>query len=465
MKYDKVSSPEEAYLQTMIFLARAFPQLYFLSKYLRVTYNENSYFIARTDGKSIEISPRWLALPYHGRLAVFMHEIYHVLLKHPLRLKYILESGIDMETAQIACDAKVNYSLMLSLENAMSNPELYKDILRTFGIPEEMLEKASAEEIAKWLHKDRPGLAASVEPTAGIDIQPPSSGGGGSGEGDSESDSTDDSSGGSGKGKSDESESESSAGSGSGEEGDAESSGSSGVAGGTKVLNEGKKELLDATQDKLEEELSKVIRNSLISAKTAGAKLSAIEERILGQLTKAKVDWRSILRNWVNTYIKTNVIQSYIRPNRRFGHLPGQVSISRPRAWVFTDLSGSITPKEFKDFMTIVYHLQSHVHETRLITWDTKVTGEYTVTSKNKDELLRIRFAGGGGTTFSPVVSKYAKEIKPQDILICITDGVWFDVKEAHKIMKSIKALKILVTTKDEVPGFDKSVRIREVEV
>lgn len=423
--YDKVSSIDEAYTQTMIFLARTFPHLYFLSKYLRVTYDENGDYIARTDGKSIKLTSQWLSLSYRERLAVFMHVLYHVFLKHPLRINFILKAGISREIASIACDAKVNHALLLSLADAMSSPALYKNILLTYGVPEEMLEKASVEEIAKWLQKENPAVSF---PTAGIDVQPVQLG---------------------------ESEGE-------GGDGSTESFENKPTASlsSERVLNEGKESLIDANLGDFEKELDKAIRTSLISAKTAGARLSAIEERILDSLTKSKVNWRSMLRNWITSYIKTNVVQSYIRPNRRLNELPGQLAISKPNAWVFVDVSGSIGSEEFRQFMSEVLRLSSFVSKINLIVWDTRVTGEYELSSKNKGAMLKLKFRGGGGTRFSPVLQKYLNKIKFDDLFICLTDGYWFDVKQAVELLKKVRAFKILVTTDRDVDGFDKRVKI-----
>jgi len=445
-KYDKVSSIEEAYMQSMIFLARTFPHLYFLSKYLRVIYDEQDMsYIAKTNGKAIYLTMNWLTLPYHLRLAIFMHELYHVVLKHPLRMK---QMNVYPLIANIACDAKVNYILLQSLKKRMTNIAIYEGFLSTFGVPEELLETASVEEIAKWLMKNTGTSSTSMKPTAGVDIEEaPDTNGDSGNSGNDKNDATSSSDG------ADDSQSQLT--------NRANESDTSDKESGQKVLNEGKSELLNSKNlNELEKELNKVIRDSFISAKIAGAKLSAIEERIVDSLTKSKVSWRSLLRNYINSYIKQNIVTSFKRPNRRIGYLPGQTTFSNPDAWVFVDVSGSIENEEFKQFLTEVRALSSFVNEIHLVAWDIGATNEYSLRGKDKERVTKLKFRGGGGTKFVPVLSKYTRRIKPDDVVICLTDGYWSDLKDAEKLIRKLRSTKILVTTNKVVKGFDKVVKI-----
>ncbi|RLI76041.1 hypothetical protein DRO97_01810 [Archaeoglobales archaeon] len=466
MKYDHVSSIDEAYIQTMIFLARTFPQLYFLSKHLRVVYNENAEYIALTDGRSIKLSSRWFLLPYHARLAIFMHNLYHVLLKHPLRCT-VLSSNYDLGMILVACDAKTNYLLMKSLENKMSDPSIYSNILSTFGIPEELLEKASVEEIVKWMIDQQPQLSQpqlQQQLTAGEDIQLPSEG---SGEGEAEDDEDK-----KGSGKGEESGEEGGDDTEDSSDGDTDSTDSqgdreeNGDSNSEKVLNEGKQDLVNSNLEDLEKELNKVIRDSLISAKIAGAKLSAIEERILGSLTKSKVDWRTLIPQWLTSHLKKNVVQSFIRPNRKFSYLPGLKAIGKPKAYCFVDVSGSVSNDEFRDYLSAVAGAFPFVDEVYMVTWDTVVIDEFEFKSKRElmEIVSKVRFKGGGGTKFAPAISKFIRQIKPEDVFVCLTDGHWFDLDEASNLVKNVRALKILVTTDVFIPNFDKAVKIREEE-
>jgi len=366
-----------------------------------------------------------------------MHELYHVLMKHPIRMKSLLEIGYDYETILIACDAKTNYAILDTLSSRMDRSSFnqLQRLLDTFGIPEELLETGSVEEIVLWLTDKGFGSGGAGSPTAGNDV------------------------------KGAEATPQPSQGE---EEEDEESQGGTQTFeefGAAQTLNEGSGELVNTkTLEELEQKLSKVIRDSLLSAKMAGTQLSGIEERILESLVKSKVDWRAMFRNYLQMYVKKNVIQTFKKANRRIRDLPGIQPISRPRAWVFVDVSGSINQQEYDQFMSEVVKLSSHVSETVLVTWDTKVTAEKKFKGKITPDKVSVKFRGKGGTKFSPVISQYIKWIKPNDVVIVLTDGYWSDPNVAEDILKQIRALKILVTTVAEVPGFDKVVKIRVKE-
>lgn len=420
---------QSAYIQVNSFLIRTFPHIFFLTKHLRIVYDEEFDGTARTNGGQIVVGKKWLMLPLKFRIAIFLHEAYHVLMKHPLRAKAIMKSfKVDFRVVNIAADAKTNYAILQSLSAKLSNINDYRNFLSTFGVPEELLKEGSVEEIVKWLLQRASQSSSSSSPTAGEDL-----------------DTSDESS---------ESVQQTST--------SLTDSKSSSLSQSQQVLNEGSEELVEASSEKFEEELNKAIRNALISGKIAGATLSAVEERILEELVKSKVDWRSIFRSFINSYTNNLFVQSYARSNRRFSDLPGARPIGKPRAWVFTDVSASISPDEFNQFMSEVSNLSVHTSEIRLITWDTAVTGEYSFKGRiNASKLRTIRFKGGGGTKFIPVINAYIKEINPNDILIVLTDGRWFDsLHDVVDTFSRIKCKKILVTTDRPLPGFDHSVKI-----
>ena len=226
------------------------------------------------------------------------------------------------------------------------------------------------------------------------------------------------------------------------------------------VLNKGKLQKTNDPED-LKRQIDQAVIDSFLSAKTAGATLSGIEESILEKLVKPKVDWRAILRRELKDWIGKNVVSTYIRQSRKVPKvLPGYKRLGLPRIWTFVDVSGSIGDDEFTQFMSEVFAIAGQgVDHIRLVTWDTAVTGDWKI--KNKSKIPKLKFRRGGGTTFSPIIQQYEREIKPSDLIIVLTDAVWFDKQEAEDILKSIKSRKILVTTTENViDGFDVIIRI-----
>jgi len=452
-------NPQQAYQQVMIFLARVYPHLYFLSKQFRIVYVpvEAEHTPIATDGGTIILTKSWVCRDLPFRIVSFMHELYHNMLQHPVRYEKLLNRGEDPLLAMLAFDAKVNYCVRQAMLLKNADVSLYDKYLNTFGIPEEYLEKLSVEEIIELLKEE----SELPQPTFGNDVRPPKEGDKGGRSVNSDEDRKEnESEGGGGQGGEGEGENggTGSSGSGVGYEGDGEET----QLPQPVILNEGNTKLVNAKTSKdLENNLVEAVRRALISAKIAGTQLTSIEERVLREITKPKVKWGTILRNSVISYVRELVINTWRFRNRRVPTLPGCQPIHKPKAWVFADLSGSITDEEFDQFVSETYHMSKELSEITLITWDTEVTGVYDI--KNREKLKTIKFKGGGGTKFAPVLRQYLKQIHSDDVLICLTDGYWSDPDEACRILKKIRAYKILVTTGITQSGFDKIIKIRGV--
>ena len=234
-------------------------------------------------------------------------------------------------------------------------------------------------------------------------------------------------------------------------------------------VEELKKQLQNATQlnkgtklrgDK-EQQIQKLFKDSLLAAKTAGATLTSLEERILEKLVKPKVNWKTLLRKEIREWAGKNVINTWIRPSRKFGNsLPGIKRFGLPKIWSFIDVSGSINDKEFQQFISeVVAIFGSGVPKVVIVAWDTNVCNEYEV--RKKADIPKLQFRGGGGTTFTPIIQSYSNKIKNQDLIIVLTDGVWFDKEEAEKDINKIRSRKILVSTENlDIKGFNSKIRL-----
>ena len=439
-------NPQQAYQQVMIFLARVYPHLYFLSKQFRIVYVpvEAEHTPIATDGRTIILTKSWVCRDLPFRIVSFMHELYHNMLQHPVRYEKLLNHGEDPLLAVLAFDAKVNYCVRQAMLLKNADVSLYDKYLNTFGVPEEYLEKLSVEEIIELLKEE----SELPQPTFGNDVRPPKEGNKGERRAGEDS-------------KENESEGQGGEGDngGTGSSGSGESDGESTQSPQSVILNEGNAKLVNAKTSKdFENNLVEAVRRALISAKIAGSQLTSIEERVLREITKPKVKWSTIFRNSVISYVRELVINTWRFRNRRVPILPGHQLISKPNVWIFVDASASITDKEFNQFMSEVYHISKEVSDVKVITWDIEVTGEYGL--KDRNAISKIKFRGGRGTTFSPIIKQYLKKIMPSDVVIVLTDGCWYDVEESEKILKKINAYKVLVTTSKFVKGFDKEIKI-----
>jgi len=397
--------------ECLLILARRFPTLYFLSKQLRVVYanvekvvnvhGSSIRVLAETDGRSMYLYKDWAMQDEIGRVVTVIHELLHVLLEHPFRkVEMVREKSASYPIeildayANTAIDAKVNFYIK-SLGVSSD--------LTFFGFRQDEVEKLSAEELfEKLLEKEAKAVAVAC------DLANPGSLG-------------------------------------------------NEVLNG-QVLNEGKQELVKAPQEELKGRIEKVIVESLIAAKAAGYRLTNLEEWILNSLLESKVSWRSLLRQAITNGIAKTFMQTWLRVSRKIADFPGYRQISKPHVWCFVDVSGSISYKEFEQFMSEVLKASKESAVT-LVTWDVVVRDVRKV--RRLKDVTGVKFKHGGGTVFAPIVSQFKQKIKATDVFVCLTDGCWADTKRAVSLIKQLKAVKkILVTTHTEIKGFDTVIKL-----
>ncbi len=221
-----------------------------------------------------------------------------------------------------------------------------------------------------------------------------------------------------------------------------------------KCVNEGSEEIREAGSD---EEIEKAITNTLTKAKCAG-NLPENIERLVTQLLKPKINWNIKLRQTAISHLTKIIVTTFTKPSRRYEDAPGHRKLSKPKVYAFVDASGSITEKEFNRFMSEIAYMTKFTDEITVIVWDVKILN---IVKVKRPSDVKIKFKGGDGTTFEPVITQFKDKIKKQDIMIVLSDGHWFDKQRAVNIIKRINAKKILVTTGDTVDGFNEIIKIR----
>jgi predicted metal-dependent peptidase len=145
------------------------------------------------------------------------------------------------------------------------------------------------------------------------------------------------------------------------------------------------------------------------SAKMMG-KMSAGLERLVGDLLAPKVDWRDVLRRFVEKCKSDQ--RSWARPNRRFLsqniYLPSVSGEALGELLIAVDCSGSIDEATISQFATEIRTIKEDGNPTRIhvVYFDSEVS-HYD--KYERDDELDIKPHGGGGTAFSPVF-QYAQE-------------------------------------------------------
>lgn len=186
-------------------------------------------------------------------------------------------------------------------------------------------------------------------------------------------------------------------------------------------------EILDGGQTKAEmeqlaDEWKIKIGQAAAAAKMAG-KMSANMERIVNEIMAPKVDWREVLRRFVEKARTDD--RSWKRPNRRFLwddiYLPTRSGETLGEIHFSIDCSGSIGSKELNQFAAEIRAVKEEGNPVKLhVTYFDSEVCHYDVFSQ--DEEVTVAPHGGGGTAFSPIF-RYISEHDVEPIAtIVLTD-------------------------------------------
>jgi predicted metal-dependent peptidase len=177
-------------------------------------------------------------------------------------------------------------------------------------------------------------------------------------------------------------------------EGDQDGEGGKNGKGRPKLSAEEKKKIRDE------------IKEAMVSAaQAAGAgRIPAGVARMIKDFTEPKMDWRELLRMNIQSILKSNF--SFSRPNRKSqmsgAILPGMMNEETIDVSVAIDMSGSISDKQAKDFISEVKGIMDEYVDFKLDIWtfDTEVYGYQRFTADNADDIMSYDCQGGGGTDF-----------------------------------------------------------------
>lgn len=171
------------------------------------------------------------------------------------------------------------------------------------------------------------------------------------------------------------------------------------------------------------------IKEAMVSAaQAAGAgKIPAGVARLIKDFTEPKMDWRELLRLNIQSILKSNF--SFSRPNRKSqmsgAILPGMLNEETIDVCCAIDMSGSISDKMAKDFISEVKGIMDEYVDFKLRLWcfDTEVYNFAEFSADNADDIMSYECKGGGGTAFE-ANWEFMKneEIEPKRFIM-FTDG------------------------------------------
>ena len=189
---------------------------------------------------------------------------------------------------------------------------------------------------------------------------------------------------------------------------------------------EGAKDMTADEQREIAREVDEAIRQGALVAGKIGDGAS----RSLDELLKPKVDWREVLREFVQTTCAGKDFSTWKRPNRRFVgagiYMPSGISEKVKCIAEHNDMSGSIGKREQQVMISELVGICDAVtpDELHVSYWDTEVRGyEKYVNDELNDVATKTKPVGGGGTDVR-CVPAYLREhnIKPQASIV-FTDG------------------------------------------
>jgi len=192
--------------------------------------------------------------------------------------------------------------------------------------------------------------------------------------------------------------------------------------------NHGEEQPDEATKSEKSAQMKVRVIQAKNAAKMQG-KLSANLERLVNDMVKPVVDWRSVLRRFVSERCKIDT--TYARPKRRFMTedfiLPSLSGEKMGRIVVAVDCSGSVDQELLTKFASEINAIKQDTNpsEIEVVYFDHAVCG---VDKFGPEDDFFIKARGGGGTAFSPIFRHIAKSPdEPPVATVVLTDLVCND--------------------------------------
>jgi predicted metal-dependent peptidase len=185
-------------------------------------------------------------------------------------------------------------------------------------------------------------------------------------------------------------------------------------------------EMSEADKQELAREIDQALRQGAILA----GKMKGGMPRELTEAMEAKINWREVLRDFVNSICADKDNSTWRRPNRRWVdqdiYMPSAIGEAVGSIVVGIDTSGSIGQAEIGQFLGELLSICNHVQpeSIELVYWDTKVAAHETYNRGDYEALMSSTKPAGGGGTDPRCVPAYitAKRLKPECVIM-LTDG------------------------------------------
>lgn len=177
-----------------------------------------------------------------------------------------------------------------------------------------------------------------------------------------------------------------------------------------------------AEQAEAQAEMRVAIAQAAQMAKVVG-RLSQSLERLINEALAPRVDWQSVLAEFIETCKAGN--RTWARPNRRYlaqgMYLPSEMGERMPSIVVACDCSGSVTDELIGQFSREIQIIHGSLRPEQLhvIYFDHSVL---RVDTFEPQDVVEIKRYGGGGTAFSPIFKRIEQEGWDPAACVVLTD-------------------------------------------
>jgi len=176
---------------------------------------------------------------------------------------------------------------------------------------------------------------------------------------------------------------------------------------------------------KLEGEIDKALRQGGMLAGRMGATVP----RVIGELLEPKVDWREVLREFVQSAMRGKDEYTWRKMSKPYlandMYIPSMHSETMGELVVAIDTSGSIDNEQIAEFASELASICEvcSPEKVRVLWWDTKVHGEQVFMGNYQDIGKMLKPLGGGGTHVGCVSDYMIKNSVNAEVLVIFTDG------------------------------------------
>ena len=161
----------------------------------------------------------------------------------------------------------------------------------------------------------------------------------------------------------------------------------------------------NALSESDKQEIRNQIKESLLNAAQASSgNLPAGVDRYFKNLTEPKMNWKELLRQDIQSIIKTDY--SFYRPAKKGRSegfvLPGMIKENALDICIAIDTSGSIRDEDVEVFFSEIQGIMNQYTDYTIRIWcfDTDVHNDKTFRSDEGESITEYKVKGGGGTLF-----------------------------------------------------------------